>query len=254
MVTRTIWATIAFFQISLALAANAEPGPVWVAHRGGNVEADENTLKSYRTAAQYGFDYVECDPRLTKDGVFVSMHDPAVDRTTTGKGNVSELTITQIKSLSTKRGEQAPALREILEFARSTGIMVYLDTKERKDTYYLEKLTSLVQENRMSDKVIVGLWNNKQLKWMHEHHPEMATCISWPWPAQTLCQAKKRGASWVGTLVPIATRPMIKSAHKQGLKVITMPINDPETIRRKIEHGIDAVQTDDPALRQQFVR
>ena len=227
---------------------------VWVAHRGGNVEADENTLKSYRTASSYGFQHVECDPRLTRDRGLISMHDPKVDRTTNGKGNVRDLTLAEIKSFRTKNGEQVPSIEEILNFAKGAGIGVYLDTKELKDMDYLDKLTALVIQTGMSKNVIVGVWTTQQLKWMHEHHPEMTTCISWPWPAQTLGQARERGAVWVGTLVSIATPSMIKSAHKHGLKVITLEINDPAVIQKKIQAGIDAIQTDNPQLRKQFVK
>jgi len=225
---------------------------IWVAHRGGNVEADENTLKAYQIAAGYGADVIECDPRLTKDGVVISMHDPSLDRTTSGKGKVSELNIAEIKSYRTKSGEQVPTIEEILEFAKSAGISVYLDTKDEKNMDYLDQLAALSARCGMEKNVIVGLWNNAQLKYMSEHHPEMATCISWPWPLNSLKRAKKLGASWVGTLVPLASRRMIQRAHQQDLKLITLEINDPETLRQKISFGIDALQTDNPRLQKEL--
>ena len=226
--------------------------PLWMAHRGGNVEADENTIHAYQIAAAYGMKIIECDPRLTKDNVFISMHDPLLDRTTSGKGKVSEMTIAEIKALRTKRGDPVPTIEEILQFAKGAGLMVYLDTKDQKNMDYLDQLASLAAETGMGKMVIVGLWNNRQLQHMSLHHPQITTCISWPWPPNSLKRVKKMGASWVGTLAPLATRSMIQRAHKQGLKVVTLEINDPETIRQKISFGIDALQTDNPALKKQL--
>jgi len=239
---------IAFFIfICCASGFRAESKPIWVAHRGDNAEADENTIKAYQLAIGYGVNYIECDPRLSKDGVFVSMHDASVERTTTGTGKIADMTMEQVKSLRTKNGEPVPALEEIFNLAKASGVGVYLDTKG-KDIDYLNLLADFVLKNGMEKKVIVGLWNIKQLKWLNENHPEMESCISWPWPAGSLAKLKKMGADWVGTTVPLATKKMIASAHKQGLKVITLQINDPKTISQKISFGIDAVQTDDPRL------
>jgi len=239
---------IAFFIfICCAAGFRAEAKPVWVAHRGDNAEADENTIKAYQLAAGYGVNYIECDPRLSKDGVFISMHDPSVERTTSGTGKIAGMTLAQIKSLRTKNGEQVPTLEEIFNLAKAAGVGVYLDTKG-KDIDYLKLLTDFVLKNGMEKKVIVGLWDLKQLEWLNENHPDMESCISWPWPSSSLAKLKKLGADWVGTTVSLATKKMIASAHQQGLKVITLQINDLKTISQKISFGIDAVQTDDPRL------
>lgn len=242
---------IAFLAIMAAPVAKSAPAPVWVAHRGGNVETDENTLGAYRLAAQSGMQFVECDPRPTKDGVLVTMHDPTVDRTTNGKGKVRDQTLREIKALRTPRGDQVPTIEEILTFAKSAGVGVYLDTKLKNDAY-MQNVMDLVVKTGMEKHVIVGLWHTDQLKWMHKNYPRIETCISWPAPLQSLAHAKKLGASLVGTIVPLATKSMIACAHKNGIKVITLQINDLKTIRQKIDAGIDAIQTDNPGLKKQF--
>ncbi|NIM64070.1 MAG: hypothetical protein GTO30_21205, partial [Acidobacteria bacterium] len=42
------------------------PGPVIVAHRGGSLEAPENTLAAVRKAIEAGSDWQEVDLRLSK--------------------------------------------------------------------------------------------------------------------------------------------------------------------------------------------
>ena len=51
-------------------------------HRGDMVYYPENSLEGYISAVRMGGDMIEIDPRLTKDGVFVLMHDATLTRTT----------------------------------------------------------------------------------------------------------------------------------------------------------------------------
>ena len=248
---------VTFFCIGMINAANGEESstdyhPILVSHRGANREADENTLKAYSKAAEYGMDYIECDPRLTKDGYFVIMHDPVVDRTTNGKGKISEMTLSEIKKLKTKRGESVPTLDEVFTLAKEKDLNVYLDTKQYTDDY-MEKLTAKIAEMNMSKDVMVGLWTVDQLKWMQKNHPEMATSIPYPSPVPSITTVKKMGADWVGTEVFIAKKDMIEKVGKAGLKMITMPINDKETIKEKMKDGLQVIQTDDPALLRSVV-
>jgi glycerophosphoinositol glycerophosphodiesterase len=80
-------------------AANRN-SPVIIAHRGGSVEAPENTLSAFRKAKENGATAVEFDLDFTQDGVPVIIHDSTVDRTTDGCGNVCELRYHEIQRLN----------------------------------------------------------------------------------------------------------------------------------------------------------
>lgn len=71
--------------------------PFVVAHRGASAERPEHTLAAYELALQDGADGVECDVRLTRDGHLVCVHDRRVDRTSTGSGFVSDMTLAQLR-------------------------------------------------------------------------------------------------------------------------------------------------------------
>ncbi|MEB3023789.1 glycerophosphodiester phosphodiesterase [[Mycobacterium] crassicus] len=73
--------------------------PFVVAHRGASADRPEHTLAAYDLALQEGADGVECDVRLTSDGHLVCVHDRTVDRTSTGAGVVSEMTLSQLQRL-----------------------------------------------------------------------------------------------------------------------------------------------------------
>ncbi|BBZ25052.1 glycerophosphodiester phosphodiesterase [Mycolicibacter hiberniae] len=73
--------------------------PFVVAHRGASADRPEHTLAAYDLALREGADGVECDVRLTSDGHLVCVHDRRVDRTSSGAGLVSEMTLSQLQSL-----------------------------------------------------------------------------------------------------------------------------------------------------------
>jgi glycerophosphoryl diester phosphodiesterase len=72
-------------------------GPDVVAHRGATAEAAEHTLAAYRHAAAIGADGVECDVRMTRDGVLVCVHDRQVKSTSNGRGVVSALHLRELE-------------------------------------------------------------------------------------------------------------------------------------------------------------
>ncbi|MCC6509479.1 MAG: glycerophosphodiester phosphodiesterase, partial [Pirellulaceae bacterium] len=72
--------------------------PLVVAHRGLLQHAPENTLANFRACLELRLGF-EFDVARTKDGQLVCIHDDTVDRTTDGKGLVSQLTLAEIQRL-----------------------------------------------------------------------------------------------------------------------------------------------------------
>ncbi|HUR12974.1 MAG TPA: glycerophosphodiester phosphodiesterase family protein [Mycobacteriales bacterium] len=85
-----------------------------VAHRGSSAEHAEHTLTAYERAAADGADALECDVRMTRDGVLVCVHDRRVDRTSDGRGSVSALELSDLHQLdfSSWKGREHDALLE----------------------------------------------------------------------------------------------------------------------------------------------
>ena len=74
------------------------PGrPLVVAHRGSSYAVAEHTLGAYLRAIEEGADGVECDVRLTRDGHLVCVHDRRVDRTSSGRGVVSDFDLDDLR-------------------------------------------------------------------------------------------------------------------------------------------------------------
>ncbi|HEY3510821.1 MAG TPA: glycerophosphodiester phosphodiesterase family protein, partial [Kribbella sp.] len=81
-------------------------------HRGALGTEPENTLRSFRRAVADGCDEIELDLRVSADGELVIMHDATVDRTTSGSGEVSSLTLAELRALDAGDGERIPTWAE----------------------------------------------------------------------------------------------------------------------------------------------
>jgi glycerophosphoryl diester phosphodiesterase len=84
------------------LHVRSDPSPAQpyvVAHRGASAHRAEHTLAAYALALEQGADGLECDVRLTRDGHLVCVHDRTVNRTSDGRGVVSELTLAALSGL-----------------------------------------------------------------------------------------------------------------------------------------------------------
>lgn len=110
-------------------------------HRGAGgqlgIIAPENTVSSVRAAIAVGIEFIETDPRPTKDGVLVNMHDTSVDRTTKGTGEVANMTLAEVQALEIDplkfvgdySCERVPTIEEVLAAAKGK-IHVLLDANK----------------------------------------------------------------------------------------------------------------------------
>lgn len=73
-----------------------------VAHRGGADLGPENTLECIGKGIAAGADWIEIDIHLSADGKIVVCHDASVDRTTNGKGWISQMPYEDIRKLKVK--------------------------------------------------------------------------------------------------------------------------------------------------------
>ena len=101
--------------------------PLVIAHRGDSAHRPENTLASFASALEVGADLVELDVQLTRDGAVVVIHDPTLERTTSGRGDVREMALREVRAVSAGfparfgdayAGEHVPTLPEVLGLVR----------------------------------------------------------------------------------------------------------------------------------------
>lgn len=117
------------------------------AHRGGPGKGyPENCIATFEHMLSQTHAMIEIDPRFTKDGQIVLMHDPTLDRTTNGSGKVSDYTLQELKMLWLKDTEgnlteyRIPTLDEVLQWAKGKTILV-IDEKDVPMEVRIRKIT-----------------------------------------------------------------------------------------------------------------
>lgn len=127
-----------------------------VAHRGDWRNFPENSLEAIDNAIKMGVDIVELDVKRAKDGELILMHDRTLDRTTTGKGLVSENTLSDIRKLNLRNGcnirtiHKVPTLEEALLHAKGK-IMINLDQAD----LYFDQIYELMKKTGTTKQIIM---------------------------------------------------------------------------------------------------
>lgn len=154
--TANIFAQDRVSKIRNKLLNRDESSVIVASHRGDWRNFPENSLEAIDNAIKMGVDIVEIDLQRTKDGVLILMHDPKIDRTTTGKGTISELTYDSIAKTHLKNGcnirtiHRVPTLEEALVHARGK-IMLNLDKADR----YFEQVYELMKKTGTTKQIIM---------------------------------------------------------------------------------------------------
>ena len=128
------------------------------AHRG-HAACPENTMPAFKKAFEEGFEVIETDPQLTRDGVIVLMHDYSINRTCRNRDGsliereirVGESDYEELLSYDAGiafgeefRGTKIPRLEELLELLNSTDVILDLDKKIPTDK--MDPLFDLIEK------------------------------------------------------------------------------------------------------------
>ena len=127
-----------------------------VAHRGDWRNSPENSIQAFKNCIEMGVDMIEIDVRKTKDNELVIIHDATVDRTTNGKGKVSDLTLEEVKKLRLRAGHgvvtrhEVPTLEEVLNLCKGK-VLINID----KGYDYFQQMYSLLTKTGTLDQVVI---------------------------------------------------------------------------------------------------
>lgn len=229
-----------------------------IAHRGNRVGAPENTVVALREAVDLGVDGLEFDVRITRDGVPVLMHDPMLERTTTGRGRLAEVDVGELRALSVRGpgGSAAasvpvPTLEEVLDQFRKTPLV--LDVKELGA---VDATLRLIQKFGLASNVVVGA-DDRAIS-ARLYRSGIPACASRVDAFMLIPMALAGITPPAGDYsvlsittqllgVPLPVRRMAEVARRRGAATHVWTVNEPAEARRLWSDGVAAVITDDPA-------
>ncbi len=125
---------------------------------------------------------LELDAVLTRDRQLVLMHDDTMDRTTTRRGRVADLTLAQVKLARLKASNGAltraapPTLGEALDAAGRVGAIASIDLKpaDGETTVDLARaVIDQVRQSRAGNRVILITYNDADARAVAAMAPEM---------------------------------------------------------------------------------
>src|SRR2546422_4730808 len=244
---------------SLPAVSGASPeggnAPLWVvAHRGASGHAPENTLAAFRRAVELGARFIETDLQLSRDSRLVAMHDVTLDRTTNGRGPVNRLTLAELRELDAGSwfgpqfaGERIPTLEEILQFARETDVVFYLEIKASGAWGMEHTVVGALREAQEVVRPVVLSFDATTLAAVRRIEPTLMTGFLFQWPLEDAVERAIRvGARQLAPHGDQVTPELITAARHNNLQVVTWTINAPAQMRALISAGVDGIMTDYP--------
>lgn len=230
------------------------PRPIAFAHRGGALEAEENTMAAFGHAVRLGYTHVETDIQATKDGVAVVFHDDTLERMTGEPDRVADLTWEELSKRRTKGGEAIPLLDELLE--EWPDLCVNLEPKSAAS---VEPIAHAIQRAGALHRICVGAFEEAytqelrrllgpDLCWSPAHSGVFRLWLSgWHLPVGVpdfpcvQVPTHFRG-------IPVVTRRFVRAAHARGVQVHVWTVDEEADMIRLLDMGVDALMTDRPAL------
>ncbi|MGY8990647.1 MAG: glycerophosphoryl diester phosphodiesterase [Rhodospirillales bacterium] len=110
--------------------------PFVIGHRGAAGHAPENTAVAFKKAAELGARWVEFDVRLTRDSQPIVFHDETLERTTNGRGRISDLDWDDIQEFDAGQwygsdylDERILTLQEAIAVLQSLGLGANVEIK-----------------------------------------------------------------------------------------------------------------------------
>ena len=266
--------------VVLALLAQAapdfpffdQPGPLVIAHQGGEGLRPSNTMAAFENAVALGVDVLEMDVHASKDGVLVVMHDDTVDRTTGGNGRLQDLTLAEIQQLDAGyywtndegqtypyrgQGITVPTLEEI--FAAFPDMPMNIEIKQQEPSI-VQPFCDLLDQYDRRQTVLIASFHPETMVEFREKCPGVATSMTEP----EIRLFFGLNLAFLGRLyeppgeafqVPeysgdlhVVTPRFVNGAHGRNVDVHVWTVNDPADMQRLLDLGVDGLITDRPDL------
>lgn len=210
---------------------------------------------------------LELDAALTRDGKLVLMHDETMDRTTTGRGKVADLTLAQVKTARLRGSDgrltdaAPPTLAEALEATGSVNAISSLDLKPADPADTLTLARAVVAEVRRvgaQGRVILITYSAEDARAVAALAPEMMVSAGLSDTAGLEGLKAAQILAWTGSREP---RPALWRALKDAgveaqfgtlgaegrrLDDVYARDGDVSEYRALVEQGVTVIATDTP--------
>lgn len=228
-----------------------------VAHRGGAGLAPENTLAAIDSGIARKANLLEIDIRQTLDGHIVVMHDKDIDRTTTGSGNIKDLTLAEIRALSAAKNwdgkykdVKVPLLSEVLDRVMASNAQLIIEIKD-PGLYpgMLDRLIKIVKAKRAEKKVLIFSFNLNAVINIKQRLKNVRTGV-FILGYENLNEIAEKGIDFISPpFITLLYYPsIIGSIHKRNCKVLVWTVDQKFLMKYLLNRSVDGIITNQPDI------
>lgn len=242
---------------------------IYVGHRGGRMYgAVENTKEAFISGAKAGCKALECDVRVTKDGVLIISHDPDLKRLTEYEGtpneiNVNNVTFEEIKNIKLSQvnlnnvgtgyictfEEYLQICKEydvtpVIEFKWTNGIWANNENPDSYDFSNLPKVIEMVKEYGLFEKAIFISFMKKLILHLRKTYPTMHLQQLSHQPVDEYVDMLGELNIDIDILYTLCTKELVDRCHEKGIKVNIWTLNDKTLLNQYLEMGVDYITSD----------
>jgi glycerophosphoryl diester phosphodiesterase len=243
--------------------------PLVIAHRGDSAHRPENTLASFASALEVGADLVELDIQLTRDGAVVVIHDATLERTTSGRGDVREMALHEVRVLSAGfpsrfgaayAGERVPTLPEALGLLRDRArVMVEIkpdSVTDDADSGIEARTVEHVRRAGMEKDVALISFSRRALVRCRDLGPEIARghLFYRAEPGEVLSGAREVATDLVMPEKGMLSDDLRDRAREAGLKVATWVVDDPAELPALARFDLYGIGSNRPGVLLEAIR
>lgn len=256
---------VAALVLIVACAGVAVAQPLVAAHRGGALLWPENSLLACRNALALDVDFLETDVHLTADGEVVILHDPTLDRTTTGSGPVAERRLASLAGVRLRAAdgsltdEPLPMLSQLLDLLGPSRARLLLEIKvdasRRPYAGIEEKVLTMVRSRGLAARVLIMAFQPDTLRRVRALDATIPTVLlinrarmEREGAAAVAQEARDVRASHLAIDHRVIDAAAVAAARAAGLTLGGWTVNTEFDLRRMIDQGVDILISDRPDL------
>ena len=243
-----------------------------ISHRGANRRAPQNTIPAFEHSIKIGVDGFETDIHLTKDGVPVVCHNYTIDETSTGQGEIRNMTLEELRQYDfgsyfheKYAGTKLPTLEEFLALCETADIEIMnIEIKPPLDgnMEIVKKTLDAVKAHGLSDRLLISSFDANVLVECKKVDPNCKTGLLYC-PKQKefytkllfgyVKVAKEIKADYFHPHFSSVNKRFVRRLHSIGVKVNVWTVNDEKVAKYLLKCGVDGLITDLPDVMNELV-
>ena len=233
---------------TIILSCTPKQNPLVIGHRGARGHLAENTLPSIAKAIELGVDGIEIDIFKCASGELVVFHDQTLEKLTNSKGYIEQLTLDSIRKIDVLNGFTIPTLEEVLDLINGR-VFLNIELKGTQTALLTNEIILSYFERKEWDlsKILISSFNWEELEIFYSVNSEVSIAIlTEDDPLDAIPIAKQLNAVAINPEYVSLNTGNIDKIKKEGLKIFTWTVNDPQEIKDVITLGVDGIITDFP--------